>query len=427
MIKDLVSSMELFDIAKNNLVGGVNSPVRSFKSVGLDPIYFVSGNGAVITSVEGRNFIDYVLGWGAFILGHADEQVVNFVKQYADRGFHFGACHPLEVEFSLLIKEAFKSIDKIRVVNSGTEAVMVAIRLARAFTGRKKIVKFLGNYHGHVDYFLVKAGSGLATFGLPSSKGIPEEVINQTLLVEYNDFEGIERVFDRFGKEIAAVIIEPVAGNIGVLVPQNGFLKKLREITSNYGSLLIFDEVITGFRFEFGGLSNYYDPELVVLGKIVGGGLPIGVVAGKKEVMDLLAPLGEVYQGGTFSANPLSLAAGVATLKKLKSLNYGYLEEMAQLFQEGIVSIKNRFNNVNLRINRYGSMMSLFFNSEDVINSQVAYKSNRDLFSMLYKFLLEKGIYLPPSPFEAFFLSFKHSINEINYTIDRVEEFFMNM
>lgn len=419
----------LFDIANEHMVGGVNSPVRSFKYLedpDLKPIYFEKGSGPFIYSVEKRKFIDYVLGWGTFIFGHLDPDITQSIRDQLDKGVHFGACHPLEVEFASLIKEGFSCIDKIRLVNSGTEATMVAIRLARAFTGRKKIIKFAGNYHGHVDYLLAKSGSGLATLSIPTSEGIPQEFLQETLVLEYNDTNSVEEVFKKYGNEVACVIVEPVAGNMGVVTPQNGFLKTLREVTKEYGSVLIFDEVMTGFRFEYGGISNKYNPDLVTLGKIIGGGIPIGVVGGKKEIMDLLAPLGKVYQGGTFSANPLALVAGVATLNKLKKSNYSYLEELSQIFEEGINSIKSKYN-YPLKLNRYSSMMSIFFSNEDVYNFETASSNDKKMFSYLYKFLLEKGIYLPPSPFEAMFLSFSHTINEINYTIDKIEEFFINL
>ncbi|MEN3014501.1 MAG: glutamate-1-semialdehyde 2,1-aminomutase [bacterium] len=421
-----VTSEQLYEEAIKHYVGGVNSPVRSFKNVEAKPIYFSSGQGPIIYSVEGRKFIDYVLAWGTFILGHSDPDVQKEIIEQLYKGIHFGACSPLEIEYARLIKEGFRTIEKIRVLNSGTEAVMVAIRLARAYTNRRKIVKFSGNYHGHVDYLLVKSGSGLATFSIPSSKGVPQEFIDQTIVVEYNDFDTVEKVFEEHGKDIAAVIVEPVAGNIGVIPPKNGFLQNLRQITKAYESILIFDEVITCFRNEYGGLSNQYDPDLVVLGKIVGGGMPIGVVGGKSYIMDLLAPEGQVYHGGTFCSNPLTLAAGIATLKKLKNQNYGYLEELAHLLQEGIVNIKNRYN-LKLNVNRWGSMMSIFFTEHEVNNSQNAYNSDRRMFAEMFRFLVTKGVYLPPSPFEAIFLSFSHTSKEINYTIDKIEEFFMNV
>lgn len=426
MIKE-IRSLDLFMQAQEHLVGGVNSPVRSFRNVGMDPIYFQRASGPWITSVEGRKFIDYVLGWGTFILGHGDEDIKREIRNQLELGIHFGSCHELEIEFATLIKKAFRCIDKIRLSNSGTEAVIVAIRLARGFTNRKKILKFSGNYHGHVDYLLVRGGSGLATLNIPASKGIPQEFVNETIVVEYNDIKAVEEAFEKYGDQIAGVIVEPVAGNIGVIPPQNGFLKFLREITKTYGSVLIFDEVITGFRFEFGGISNVYDPDLVVLGKIIGGGLPIGLVGGKAEIMDLLTPIGEVYHAGTFNANVLALASGVATLRKLMTMDYRYLEELSQIFEEGIIAIKNRFNQHKMKINRYGSMISIFFNNQKVTNSKIAYNSDRDLFGKMYRFLIEKGVYFPPSPFEALFISFAHTINEISYTIDKIEEFFVNM
>ncbi len=430
MVKDCCSQ-ELFEIAQQLMVGGVNSPVRSFKYVGGNPIYIKSGKGPYIISVEGRKFIDYVLGWGTFIFGHCDEEIKEAIKNQLENGIHFGACHPLEIEFAYLVKEAFKNIDKIRIVNSGTEAVMVALRLAKAFTGKKKIIKFAGNYHGHFDQLLIKSGSGVATFlsensfvSIPQA-GVPEEFTKDTIVIEYNDESALEKAFEQYKNEIAAVIVEPIAGNMGVVLPKNGFLKKLREITQYYQSVLIFDEVITGFRFEFGGLSNQYNPDITILGKIVGGGLPIGVVAGKKEIMDLLAPVGEVYQGGTFSANPLTLAAATTTLKKLKKSNYHYLEELSQILTEGIVTIKNKYNK-KLKINKYGSMISIFFTDKEVENYQDTQNIDKLMFQKFFKFLLEKGIYLPPSPFEALFISFSHTTKEINYTIDVIEEFFIN-
>lgn len=427
--KTLVDSRVLFKEAQEHLVGGVNSPVRSFKYLDdpdLTPVYFQKGFGPWIYSIENKKFIDYVLGWGTFILGHCHPEIIQALKNQLEQGIHFGSCHHLEIEFALLIKEAFKCIDKIRVVNSGTEATMLAIRLARAYTNRKKIVKFAGNYHGHVDYLLAQSGSGLATFSIPTSKGIPTDFLKETIVIEYNDKDSLEKIFEKEGNQIAAVIIEPIAGNMGVIIPKNGFLKTLREITNYYKTVLIFDEVITGFRFEFGGISNAYNPDLVILGKIVGGGLPIGVVGGKKEIMDLLAPCGEVYQGGTFSANPLTLISGIATLTKLKNSNYSYLEELSQIFEEGIASLKSKYNSF-FTFNRYGSMISIFFTKEKVFNFETASKSDKKLFSSFYKFMLEKGIYLPPSPFESMFLSFAHTLKEINYTLDRIEEFFMNL
>jgi len=424
--ENLNTSDHLFSIAQEYLVGGVNSPARSFKNIDSTPIYFYKGQGAYITSVENKNFIDYLLGWGTLILGHNDNDIIQSIKDQLEKTVYLGTCNPLEIEFAKLIKDAIPVIDKIRTVNSGTEAVTVAIRLARAYTNKNKIIMFSGNYHGHVDYLLAKSGSSSLTHNIPISLGIPQEVLKHTLIAQYNNLESLEKIFEQNKNDIAAVIIEPLAGNMTVIEPQSNFLSKIREITKYYNSLLIFDEVITGFRFEYGAISNKYDPDLVILGKIIGGGLPIGVIAGKKQIMDLLTPNGQVFNAGTFNGNSLTLAAGIATLKKLKSLNYNYLQELSHILKEGLITIKHKYNIKNLQFKIIKSMFSIYFSDKTVENFEDTSKIDKKLFSNLYKYLLKKGIILPPSPFEASFLSFKHTIKEINYTIDKIEEFLIN-
>jgi glutamate-1-semialdehyde 2,1-aminomutase len=410
-------SKELYKEAIKHLVGGVNSPARSFNKVNYDPIYFKEGYGAIIIDEDNNRYIDYVLAWGTMILGHSNEYIVNELKNQLNKGIHFGACHYYEIEFAKLIKEGFKSIEKLRVVNSGTEAVLSAIRLAKNYTKRKKILKFEGNYHGHVDSLLVKGGSSILTQEL----NIKEQ---ETIVCEYNNKEEVELAFNKYGEEIAAVIVEPVAGNMGVVKPTNGFLKFLREITKKYQAILIFDEVITGFRFCFGGLSNEYDPDLIILGKIVGGGLPIGVYGGKSYIMDELAPLGQTFQAGTFSGNPITMLSGILTLNILKSKNYSYLEELGEILENGIKTIKSKYN-VDIFFNRYKSMWTLFFNnSNEIRNYKDVIKSDTGKYADFFRFLIKNGIYLPPSQFEAAFLSFEHNMSLISKTLDIIEEYF---
>lgn len=412
-------SKELYNEALNHLVGGVNSPARSFNKVNYHPIYFKQGKGAIIIDEDNNSYIDYVLAWGTLILGHSDEYIVNELKKQLEIGIHFGACHYYEIEFAKLVKEAFKNIEKLRVVNSGTEAVLSAIRLAKNYTQRNKILKFEGNYHGHVDSLLTKGGSSILTQEI----NIKE---NETIVCEYNNKKEVELAFEKYGKEIAAVIVEPIAGNMGVVKPINGFLKFLREITKEYNSILIFDEVITGFRFCFGGISNEYDPDITILGKIVGGGLPIGVYGGKSEIMDNLAPLGQTFQAGTFSGNPLTMLSGILTLNILKQKNYSYLEELGEILENGIKTIKSKYN-LNIYFNRYKSMWSLFFiDLNEIKNYKDVIKSDTKLYGEFFKYLIKRGVYLPPSQFEAAFLSFEHNMSLISKTLDIIEEFFKN-
>jgi len=419
-----VRSKLFYERALKSIPGGVNSPVRACKAVKGDPIFFERGEGAYLIDVDGNRYIDYVCSWGPLILGHSHPEVIASIYFASKRGTSFGAPTWQEVELAELIKNCFPSIDKIRLVNSGTEATMSAIRLARAYTKRKKIIKFEGCYHGHVDSLLVKAGSGLATFGIPASPGIPEELTAHTLNLPFNDFEAVEKAFKEYGKEIAGVIVEPIAGNMGVVLPKKGFLEFLRDITTRYEALLIFDEVITGFRIGLSGAQGKFGvtPDLTCLGKIIGGGLPVGAYGGKSEIMSLVAPEGPVYQAGTLSGNPIAVSAGLATLKELmKPGTYEKLEAMSQKLEEGIKEVLKKLG-LFYRVNRAGSMLTLFFTKKEVIDFQTALSSDTQKFAVFWQKMLDKGIYLPPSQFEAWFVSLAHGEKEIEETIEKVYE-----
>lgn len=410
--------------ALESIPGGVNSPVRACKAVKANPVFFERGEGPYLIDVDGNKYIDYVCSWGPLILGHAHPEVIAGIYFASKRGTSFGAPTWQEVELAELIKKCFPSIEKIRFVNSGTEAVMSAIRLARAYTGRKKIVKFDGCYHGHADSLLVKAGSGLATFGIPSSPGVPEELAAHTLSLPFNSFEEVERTFEKFGKEIAALIVEPIPGNMGVVPPKEGFLKFLREITQRYGALLIFDEVITGFRVGPSGAQGLYGiaPDLTCLGKIIGGGLPVGAYGGKAEIMSLIAPEGPVYQAGTLSGNPISVAAGLATLKELlKPGTYERLEHISSELEKKIKSILEDLG-LNYQVIRVGSMITLFFTDKEVVDFETALSSDAEKFAIFWQKMLENGVYLPPSQFEAWFVSLAHGEEEIDYTAEVIRK-----
>ncbi|MCD6489670.1 MAG: glutamate-1-semialdehyde 2,1-aminomutase [Thermodesulfobacterium sp.] len=419
-----IRSKFFYEKALKSIPGGVNSPVRACKAVKADPIFFERGEGAYLIDIDGNRYIDYVCSWGPLILGHTHPEVIASVYFASKRGTSFGAPTWQEVELAELIKNCFPSIEKIRLVNSGTEATMSAIRLARAYTKRKKIIKFEGCYHGHVDSLLVKAGSGLATFGIPASPGIPEELIVHTLNLPFNDFKAVEEAFKGYGKEIACVIVEPIAGNMGVVLPKWGFLEFLRDITTQYGALLIFDEVITGFRIGLSGAQGKFGitPDLTCLGKIIGGGLPVGAYGGKSEIMDLVAPEGPVYQAGTLSGNPIAVSAGLATLKELmKPGTYEKLEAMAQKLEEGIKEILKKLR-LFYRVNRAGSMFTLFFTEKEVVDFQTAMSSDTQKFAIFWQKMLDKGVYLPPSQFEAWFVSLAHGEKEIEETIEKIYE-----
>jgi glutamate-1-semialdehyde 2,1-aminomutase len=403
---DTSRSQKLFETAQKHLVGGVNSPVRAFKGVGGTPLFFARGKGPYLIDVDGNRYLDLVGSWGPLILGHAPLKVLNQVQKIMRKGFTFGAPTALETDLAVRVKEAYPSIEKIRFVSSGTEATFSAIRLARAATGRKRILKFDGCYHGHGDSLLVAAGSGPATLGLPDSPGVPDEIASLTLSVPYNDLEAVSQAFDRF-KDIAAVIVEPVAGNMGLVPPAPGFLEGLREITRKNAALLIFDEVMCGFRVAYGGAQELYKikPDLTTLGKIIGGGMPVGAYGGKEELMNQVAPLGPVYQAGTLSGNPVAMAAGLATLKALKnSVIYSKLEQTAAFIQEGI-NRAIRKNEVQACFQRVGSMGTLFFTPGPVTQYSEAKKSDTTRFGKFFWAMAHRGVYLPPSQFECWFFS----------------------
>jgi glutamate-1-semialdehyde 2,1-aminomutase len=414
-------SIEAFKQAQQSIPGGVNSPVRAFKSVNLNPVFIDRAKGANIFDIDGNQYIDFVSSWGPLIFGHAHEQIVAAINEAAQKGTSYGAPTICETEMAELIVQMVPSVEKVRMVNSGTEATMSAIRLARGYTGREKILKFVGNYHGHGDSFLIKAGSGAITLGLPDSPGVTAGNAKDTLLADYNNLDSVKEVFKQEGENIAAIIVEPVAGNMGVVVPENGFLQGLREICDQNGALLIFDEVITGFRLAKGGAQEYFgvEPDITTLGKIIGGGLPVGAYGGKKEIMDMLAPVGPVYQAGTLAGNPLAMAAGSTMLKMILNTPdfYAELERKAKKLHEGILSnIKQ--TGVNGVVNRVGSMMTLFFTDEEKVTTyDEAMKSNTSQYAKYFKMSLESGIYIAPSQFECLFVSYAHTDEDIDKII----------
>jgi glutamate-1-semialdehyde 2,1-aminomutase len=417
-------SKRLFEQAQRYLPGGVDSPVRAFKAVGGDPLFIDRGKGSHIFDVDGNEYVDYVGSWGPLILGHAYPAVVRAVKKAAERGTSFGAPVEMEITLARLITEAIPSIEMIRFVNSGTEATMSALRLARAFTNREKIIKFEGCYHGHSDGLLAKSGSGLATLGIPDSPGVPVGYAQNTLTTPYNDIKAIQALFETYPKEIAAVIVEPVAANMGVVSPKSGFLDALRQMTHEHGALLIFDEVITGFRVSYGGAQSLLgiDPDLTCLGKIIGGGLPVGAYGGKREIMRLMAPVGPVYQAGTLSGNPLAMAAGIETIRTLgKPGIYGQLEKNAAILEDGFQQAARK-NNVELHISRAASLLTIFFTPGPVVDYNSAKLSDTRLFNRFFHRLQSEGIYWPPSQFEAAFLSLAHNPEDIQLTINACEK-----
>jgi glutamate-1-semialdehyde 2,1-aminomutase len=409
----------LFERAKEVIPGGVNSPVRAFRGVGGTPLFIQSASGATVTDADGRTYIDYVGSWGPMILGHAHPQVIGAIQSAAARGTSYGAPTELEVQLAEEVIDAFPSIEKLRLTSSGTEATMSALRVARGCTGRPKIVKFEGCYHGHGDSLLVRAGSGVATLGLPDSPGVLPEVAQNTITVAFNDAPALESVFNQIGDQIAAVIIEPVVGNMGCVPPRTGYLQAVRQITERHGTVLIFDEVMTGFRVARGGAQELYQvkPDLTCLGKIIGGGLPVGAFGGKREIMDVVAPVGPVYQAGTLSGNPLAVTAGLTTLRLLKSLNpYPQLERRTARLVEGMTDAAGEAG-FAIVSNRVGSMFTTFFNSEDVYDWTTANHSNREAFSHFFHSMLDEGVYLAPSQFEAGFVSIAHDDDIIERTI----------
>ena len=419
---NLEKSKQAFERARQLIPGGVNSPVRAFKSVQAQPPFIAKAKGARVWDIDGNEYLDFVASWGPMILGHANDKIVDAVKNAANQGTSYGAPTLIETEMASLITHMVPSVEKVRMVNSGTEATMSALRLARGFTGRDLVLKFAGCYHGHADSFLIKAGSGAITLGLPDSPGVTEASAQNTLIAEYNNMDSVKEIFQKRGEEIAAIILEPVAGNMGVVLPEPGFLKGLRILANDYGSLLIFDEVITGFRLAPGGAQEVFDvqADITTLGKIIGGGLPVGAYGGKTEIMDMLAPEGPVYQAGTLSGNPLAMTAGVEMLKTLKNNPdiYRDLEKKASKLQKGLrVNLKE--TGIPAVVNRMGSMMTLFFTKERSVKSfDQAMKSNTGQYAGYFRHLLENGTYLAPSQFECLFISTAHSEQDIDQAID---------
>jgi len=415
------NSKEQFQRAKSSIPGGVNSPVRAFKSINGEPLFIDKAKGSKIYDIDGNEYIDFVSSWGPLILGHAHEEVVAAIKETAEKGTSYGAPTVIESAMAELIIDMVPSIDIVRMVNSGTEATMSALRLARGYTGRELIVKFEGCYHGHADSFLIKAGSGAITLGLPDSPGVTKGTAKDTLIANYNDIQSVEELFEKHGSDIAALILEPVAGNMGVVLPEEGFLQAMRNITKKHGALLIFDEVITGFRLAKGGAQEYFgvEPDITTLGKIIGGGLPVGAYGGKKEIMDHLAPSGPVYQAGTLAGNPLAMAAGYASLKVMNETEgfYQKLEEKAAKLEKGIKANIEK-TGVKASINRAGSMMTLFFTEVDNVKSfDDAMKSDTGKYAEYFKMALESGIYLAPSQFECAFVSAAQTNEDIDKAI----------
>lgn len=418
-------SHDAYKEAVDLMPGGVNSPVRAFKSVGMSPLFMESGKGSQIVDIDKNEYIDYVLSWGPLILGHADDRVVSGLKDTVEKGTSFGAPTLIENKLAQLVIDRVPSIEMLRMVNSGTEATMSAIRVARGYTGRDKILKFEGNYHGHGDSLLIKAGSGVATLGLPDSPGVPESIARNTITVPYNDMESVRYAFDQFGEELAAVIVEPVSGNMGVVPPQEDFLQELRKVTEDNGSLLIFDEVMTGFRVGFNCAQGFFGvtPDLTCLGKVIGGGLPVGAYGGKREIMEKVAPTGSIYQAGTLSGNPLAMTAGFETLNALDESSYDQISEKIDKLIEGYKQAAIDFD-IPLHVNRAGSMVGFFFTNQPVINFETAQTSNLDYFAQYYRSMIDEGVFLPPSQFEGLFLSTAHTDEDIEKTIAAVRKAF---
>jgi len=413
-------SQELFQKALGLMPGGVNSPVRAFRAVGGDPVFLASGKGSSIADVDGRDYIDYVLSWGPLILGHCHPEVVEALAKAIETGTSFGACTAAEIELAECIRDAYPSIERVRLVNSGTEATLSALRVARAATGREKILKFEGCYHGHGDSLLVKAGSGVATLGLPDSPGVPRALAELTVTLPFNDSAALEEAFQIHGHQLAAVIIEPVVGNSGCIPPQPGFLEKLRKLTAGQGTVLILDEVMTGFRVAYGGAQELFgiQPDLTTLGKIIGGGLPVGAYGGKASLMDWVAPAGPVYQAGTLSGNPLAVAAGLKTLEILRRPGtYERLEMISNKLASGLAAAAAKAG-VPLTVNRVGSMFTCFFTRNAVTDYASAKKSDTGKFARFFRALLERGVYFPPSQFEAAFVSTAHSEVDVTMTLE---------
>jgi glutamate-1-semialdehyde 2,1-aminomutase len=417
-------SQQLFRQAQEHLVGGVNSAVRAFTGVGGEPVFMERGEGPYLFDVDGRRYVDYVLSFGPLAVGHAHPAVVEAVQRAVSRGLSFGTPTQAETLLARKLKSLVPSMDLVRMVNSGTEATMSALRLARGATGRDKVIKFQGCYHGHVDPLLVQAGSGALTLGIPGSPGVPESVVAGTLTLPFNDAEAVRAAFDQYGDDIAAVIVEPVAGNMGCIPPQKGFLQGLRELCDAHDTVLIFDEVMTGFRVAQGGAQERYGvtADMVTYGKIIGAGLPVGAFGGKQEVMSVVSPDGPVYQAGTLSGNPLAMAAGYALLSELKKhpKHYDDLEKKAAYLQTGLIEVLNKYE-VAHRINRVGSMGSVFFTDNEVTDFNSANTTDQEFFKIFFHQMLERGVYLPPSPFESWFLATTHSQDLLDKTVEAAD------
>lgn len=415
----------LFERAQLFIPGGVNSPVRAFRSVGGKPLFFKSAKGSILTDVDGKNYIDYIGSWGPMILGHCHKPIVETLKKATENTTSFGAPTELEADIAELICEMVPAVEKVRMTNSGTEACMSAIRVARGYTNKEKFIKFEGNYHGHADAFLIKAGSGAITLGIPNSPGVTKGTAQDTLLAPYNDLSAVKKIIGDNPNQIAAIILEPVAGNMGCIPPKKGFLEGLRSLCNEHDIVLIFDEVMTGFRLSKGGASEYYGvtPDVVTLGKIIGGGLPVGAFGGKKEIMDMVAPVGPVYQAGTLSGNPIAMGCGYTLLKELNENPsiYSQLEENTAYFEK---ELRRVFDNKNLRytINRVGSMISFHFDVNEVNNFDDACNANADLFKTLFHGVLKRGVYFAPSAFESLFLSTTHTKELLDNTVLAIEE-----
>lgn len=418
---NLQKSKTLFEKAQRYIPGGVNSPVRAFSSVNMDPPFIKRGEGTYIYDEDGNKYIDYVGSWGPLILGHCHPEIVKNLKEVVDRGTSFGACTEIEIKMAELMVESIPSLEMVRMVNSGTESTMTALRLARGYTGRSKIVKFNGNYHGHSDSLLIKAGSGALTHGVPNSPGVPEDVVKNTITARYNDIENLEEIFKTHGEDIAGVIVEPVAGNMGVVPSTQEFANRLRTITEEYGSLLIYDEVMTGFRVAYEGAQSIYGitPDLTCYSKIIGGGLPVGAFGGRKEIMEQMSPIGPVYQAGTLSGNPLAMTAGYTTLKILRDNPniYVELDKKAKRLEKGLKDHVKTLG-IDASFNAVGSMSCMFFTDKNVVNFDAALTSDTEKYAVYFKEMLRQGVYIAPSQFEATFINAAMTDEDIDKTLE---------